>query len=84
MLDDLNLAGTKGGGEDDDDEDEQLETYEAFETRINAFVALHIRQSSSSRDSYKEGLVYQERKNLIAQFIKSTHSKKCQNPSCGA
>lgn len=84
MLDDLHISGDKEGDEDED-EDESLETYEQFEKRVNAFVAVTIhRNAPTKRDNYKDGSVFQERKNLIAQFIKSTHAKKCQNSSCGA
>ena len=84
MMDDMHIAGGKGG-EDDDDDDEPVETYEQFEKRVNTFVAVSIlKHSPTKRDDYKDGLVFQERKNLIAQFMKSTHAKKCPNSSCGA
>lgn len=84
MLDDLNVSTAKNG-EDDEGSDEPLESYEDFEKRVNAFVAVNFAAASStSRDNYKDGLVFQERKNLISQFIKLTHTKKCPNPSCGA
>ncbi|KAI0082411.1 beta and beta-prime subunits of DNA dependent RNA-polymerase [Panus rudis PR-1116 ss-1] len=87
MLDDLHVqSATKGAGEDEDmDDDTPLESYESFEARVNAFVALNLKVAGSAkRDNYKDGLVFQERKTVISQFIKLTHTKKCQNPNCGA
>jgi hypothetical protein len=61
------------------------ETNEEFEARINLFVHVHLRHASSSkRDHYKHGLVYQARKQLITEFLKSTILKKCQNEDCCA
>lgn len=85
-LDDLRIVSEKKGKlEEEDDDDEQTETFDNYQMRVNAFVAAHLAGASSSkRDDYKDGQVYQERKNVIHEFLKATISKKCQNPSCGA
>ena len=86
-LDDLRLNTQKisKGGEGEDDDEEPAESYEAFEMRVNAYVAAHLATASSSkRDSYKDGLVYQARKDVIQEFLKTAITKKCQNPNCGA
>ncbi|OBZ76821.1 DNA-directed RNA polymerase I subunit rpa1 [Grifola frondosa] len=86
-LDDLRFNMTRKSKriEDEDEEEEPAETYEAFESRVNAYVAVHLAQASSSkRDSYKDGLVYQARKDLISDFLKTAITRKCQNPNCGA
>jgi hypothetical protein len=73
---------TKGKAQDDNEEDgdELLESSEDFEKRVNAYVALNLsRASSSKRDNYKDGLVYQARKDLIQDFIRVSQLKKCQN-----
>ena len=70
---------------DEDGDDEPEESYEAYEQRINLYVAAHMATASSSkRDAYKDGLVYQTRKDVINDFIKVTMSKKCQNSGCAA
>ncbi|KAF8897740.1 hypothetical protein BD779DRAFT_1608262 [Infundibulicybe gibba] len=59
------------------------ETPKEFMMRINLFVAVHIsRAPNSKRDHYKDGLVYQTRRDLIAEFLKSTVLNKCQNGDC--
>lgn len=62
-------------------EDSQDETEEEFETRIGLYVAIHLaRASSSKRDHYKNELVYQARKEVILDFLRTTTvSKTCQN-----
>ncbi|OSD04393.1 beta and beta-prime subunits of DNA dependent RNA-polymerase [Trametes coccinea BRFM310] len=84
-LDDMHYQTKKKRGVEDDDDEEPAESYEDFEKRVNLYVAAHLATASSSkRDSYKDGLVYQARKEVINDFIKTTMTKKCQNPSCGA
>lgn len=85
-LDDIHYQTTKGKRDaEDEDDDTPSESYEAFEQRVNLYVAAHLATASSSkRDSYKDGLVYQARKDVINDFIKTSMTKKCQNPSCGA
>ncbi|KAM5535538.1 hypothetical protein V8D89_010875 [Ganoderma adspersum] len=83
-LDDINYS-TKKKRSADEEDDEPAESYEAYEQRINLYVAAHMATASSSkRDAYKDGLVYQTRKDVIQDFIKTTMTRKCQNPNCNA
>ncbi|KIJ70148.1 hypothetical protein HYDPIDRAFT_78326 [Hydnomerulius pinastri MD-312] len=76
---------TGGGNDDGEGEDERDETAEEFEKRIELYVGIHLaRASSSKRDHYKDNLVYQARKDVLMDFLKTTISKKCQNEGCGA
>ena len=60
------------------------ETEDEFIARLDKYVNLHLgRASSSKRDNYKDALVYQARKDLINDFLKSTILKRCHNPDCG-
>ncbi|RDB19957.1 DNA-directed RNA polymerase I subunit rpa1 [Hypsizygus marmoreus] len=76
--------------EDDSEEEAQTiapdipgETTNEFMMRINLYVAVHLSRSpTSKRDHYKDALVYQARKNLISEFLKSTLLNKCQNSDC--
>ena len=86
-MDDIKFAAQKKGRLTDDDleDNDELESFEAFEKRVNSYVALHLTgPSTSKRDDYKEHQVYQERKAIIQEFMKTTLSKKCQNSNCGA
>ena len=72
-----------------EDEDEKFtsteDTEEDFHKRIQIYVAANlVRAPQSRRDHYKDGLVYQERKAVILEFIKATLLKKCQNEDCNA
>lgn len=61
-------------------EDDQDETEEEFEKRIELYVAIHLsRASSSKRDHYKNELVYQARKEVILDFLKTSISKTCHH-----
>ena len=85
QVDDMNIATQKKGKLEDDAEEDPDESFEAFEARLSAFVAIYLASASSSkRDDYKDGQVYQERKAVIHSFLKTAVSKKCQNPNCGA
>jgi ribosomal protein S3AE len=85
MLDDLRVTNEKKGRLETEDDDEQVETFDDYELRVKAFVAASLASASSSkRDDYKDGQVYQERKTVIHDFLKAAITKKCQNPSCGA
>ena len=67
-----------------DKESEEDESPVEFMSRVNRYVALHLsRASSSKRDSYKDGLVYQARKELISEFLKASILGRCQNEGCG-
>jgi len=72
---------------DDSGDDESAfpdESQQDFIQRINIYVTLHLgRASSSTRDSYKDGLVFQAKKDITNEFLKSTLLKKCQNSDCG-
>lgn len=69
------------GGEEEPDVPD--ETPHEFIARINLYVAIHLaRDPKNSRDSYKDGPVYQARKDLINEFLRSCLLKKCQNSDC--
>jgi hypothetical protein len=73
-LDDIAAAEDKKGGGEDDDGGEGVEEFEA---RIHRFVQMSIeRASSSKRDDYKESLVYQARKDVIAEFMRAIVARK--------
>ncbi|KAH7916295.1 hypothetical protein BJ138DRAFT_1219726 [Hygrophoropsis aurantiaca] len=86
-VDDLRIQTRKNKDADDLDIDNNTtdESIEEFEKRINLYVAVHLsRASSSKRDHYKDALVYQARKDVIVDFLKTTITKKCQNEGCAA
>lgn len=84
-LDDINYTTKKKRRADEEEDDEPAESYEEYEQRINLYVAAHMATASGSkRDSYKDGLVYQARKDVIQDFIKTTMTRKCQNRNCNA
>ena len=63
------------------------ESVEDFEKRLERYVQIHLsRASSARRGDYKDGPVYQARKQVIDQFIKTAHSnsRHCSRPQCGA
>ncbi|KAI6105879.1 hypothetical protein F5141DRAFT_1126540 [Pisolithus sp. B1] len=68
----------------DKDEDSRGETVEDFEKRVELYVRIHLSRTGSRRDQYKDELVYQARKDVITDFLKSTIAKRCQNAGCGA
>ena len=86
QVDDLGTSAPKQGKlTDEDAEEDAQESFDVFERRLNTFVGIHLTgPSSSKRDNYKENQVYQERKAVIQEFLKTAMSKKCQNPNCGA
>ncbi len=60
------------------------ESQQEFITRINLYVAIHLaRARDTTRDSYKESLIYQTRKDLINEFLKATMLQRCRNIDCG-
>ena len=60
------------------------ETVAEFIARINLYVAIHLaRAPQTTRDSHKEELTHQMRKDLIHEFLRACILKKCQNPDCG-
>lgn len=62
-------------------EEEEAETAHDFEKRVNAFVNANLKRApTSKRDNYKDGLVYQARKDIISEFLKAIVArKKCLN-----
>ena len=70
---------------DDTAQDQDEVALDDFEARVNLFVraSLHRAQASGrKRDSYKDTLVYQTRKDTIQNFGKLAMAKKCAH--CGA
>lgn len=85
LVDDMHMKARPRDEQDDTTEDTVIEDIGSFAMRLELWVQNHLRSASSSkRDNYKDGHVYQERKTVIHEFIRSTHRKKCTNPSCGA
>lgn len=71
------------GDKDDEEETVEAESLQNLERRLNAFVVISIaRCPNASRDSYKQGMVYQARKALITEFLSETTAKKCYNEDC--
>jgi hypothetical protein len=72
---------------DKDGEEEEgvsRETPQSFIARINLYVAIHLaRATNNTRDSHKDALVYQARKDIIHEFLKMCILQKCQNSDCG-
>jgi hypothetical protein len=77
-LDDVNL---KEGGKDDEEEQVDTESLEEFELRVHKYVKGQLeRASSSKRDDYKDNLVFQARKDAIAEFMRAIVARKrCAN-----
>ncbi|KIK67830.1 hypothetical protein GYMLUDRAFT_1014032 [Collybiopsis luxurians FD-317 M1] len=64
------------------DDGEPDETEAEYLRRINVYVTVTIARSKAAgfrRGSYKDGLVYQYRKDLINEFLKATILNRCQN-----
>ncbi|KAG8969893.1 hypothetical protein FRC03_000139 [Tulasnella sp. 419] len=82
-LDDVQpaIAFKENSGDIEDDIEESMED---FEKRVNLYVAVCLRKANGTkRDDYKDGLVYQLRKDLILDFVKTASTfKKCG--SCSA
>lgn len=85
-VDDIHRQTKKGNGDEDEDATESPdETLENFELRLNLFASVHLaRASDSQRDHYKNGLVFQARRELLQEFRKVIQVKRCQNEGCGA
>lgn len=84
----VNFATLQPDGEDEDAEDKdeldkeekEAEKEEDYIKRMEEFVRSAIRaggKQAEGRDSYKDGLVYDERKRVISEFAKKGY-KKCQ------
>ena len=83
LLDDVNLGDQDVRGK----EDGPKETVEDYVKRLDEIVRLHLSRSSSARrGDYKDGPVYQARKRVIDDFIKTaqSNSKRCSRSECGA
>lgn len=84
-VDDLQQQITKSDEDEDKRNESTNESDQDFEKRVKLFVAVHLHLASSSkRDDYLDGLVYQTRKEVILEFLQSAILKKCQNEDCGA
>ena len=92
-LDDMTIRTKRRKVKPDEDGDEAgkdeytvpEESLQEFMTRIHLYVAVQLsRNASQTRDSYKDGITYQAKKDLIKEFLKATLLKKCQNPDCGS
>ena len=90
QLDDLHISGggqkgKKKGKLEEEEEEEPEESFDDYEKRVNAFVTIALATASSSkRDDYKSGLVFEERRQVIHEFMKTILLKKCKNANCGA
>lgn len=70
--------------EEVDEEEVESETLDGFCARINLYVLVNCsRASGSKHPTHKDALVYQTRKDLINEFLKSAILNKCQNEDCG-
>ncbi|EIW82067.1 beta and beta-prime subunits of DNA dependent RNA-polymerase [Coniophora puteana RWD-64-598 SS2] len=82
-IDDIRLIQRKEKGDDAEDDGGSDETAQEFEMRVNLYVSIYLsRASSSRRDHYKDGLVYQARKDIISDFMRTAMIRQCKN--CGA
>ena len=71
------------GSEEEQEPGVSDESPQEFIARINLYVAIHLaRAPQNTRDSYKDALIYQTRKDLINEFLKACILKKCQNSDC--
>ncbi|KIJ44014.1 hypothetical protein M422DRAFT_228619 [Sphaerobolus stellatus SS14] len=83
-VDDLHQRVSEKSTEMEEEDDSQDETDEEFIKRIQLFVAIHLhRASGTTRNDYKDNLVYQARKELINEFLRNSILKTCQNGDCG-
>jgi len=84
----LRVQSKKGEEVDENDpEEDGDEPLLTFERRIDEIVQRaisHARASGRGRDTYKDSLVFQARKNVILEFHKVAMVKKCMSPNCGA
>lgn len=87
-LDQLSFrSGKNAKDEDGEDEEGAPEEYSLgdFEKKVNLIVAVALYENpNAKRDHYKDGLVFNERKKVFAEFLAGTMLKKCQNEGCRA
>lgn len=77
----------KSGEGEGEVEERVEEPLHAFQARLDAYANICIQKANKKgvkSNSYKDGSVYQTRKDLIADFLANAKLKKCQNPECGA
>ncbi|KAH8094813.1 beta and beta-prime subunits of DNA dependent RNA-polymerase [Cristinia sonorae] len=86
LVDDMHIKARPSNEDEEAEDDVVNEDIDDFAMRVELWVQNHLRSaaSSSKRDSYKDGLVYQERKAVIHEFLRSAQRRKCSHPSCGA
>lgn len=81
----MTVGTARRASDEEDEEDEEDANLDDFEARANLFVKMSLqRASGSKRDDYKDNMVYQARKDTIAQFQKLMMAKKCANCSAYA
>lgn len=69
--------------EEEEEEEVESESIDGFISRVNLYVLVNCSRASGSRPTHKDALVYQTRKDLINEFLKSAILNKCQNEDCG-
>lgn len=80
-VDDIHMK-TKKSGDEEDVVDEQVGQ---FETRMNLYVYWHLQHSGSSYSGHiQDDLIYQTRKDVMTEFLRSTMLTRCQNVDCRA
>ncbi|EJD01575.1 beta and beta-prime subunits of DNA dependent RNA-polymerase [Fomitiporia mediterranea MF3/22] len=78
-----NVSQNEDGSEDEDTAAD--ESLEEFSRRVKMTTQLFLRMHPErKRDDYKDGLVFQARKDVIAEFLATTALKRCQNNDCKA
>lgn len=76
----------KGGNVDDEEGEstEEAESLEQYEERLGLWISLSLKRGKSEgRDEYNNsGIVYDKRRKVMGEFLKSLTKKKCEK--CGA
>lgn len=82
-------AAKKGAAADDEvgESTEESETLEEYQHRLETWIKVSLARAGgveqASRDEYKKsGIVYDKRKKVISEFMKSLTKKRCEG--CGA
>ena len=71
--------------EAEDEEDLAQKQMQGLILKIHTYVTINLlRHRERNRDEYKDSVVYQARKEVIADFFLSMTLKKCQNERCRA
>jgi hypothetical protein len=81
-LDDLNFGDQKG----QDTDNATKGAAENLKNSFDQYVKNKLSNAPSARGAYKDDSIYQARKQVIDQFIKTalSSSKRCSRPECGA